>query len=100
MKTFTIRAKGSNTTSVHDIVHSDIDRDIKFRKGCQFAIVLSSYYSMHNGNPGYSTYKSAARAAVASRKTNISHKIIDVDGVEYMTTRRHDGFDLVPIVNS
>lgn len=55
------------------------DRDIRFPKGCIFAVVLSSYY----GGKGYTTHKSVAATVAASRKEESSHAIIDARGNEY-----------------
>ena len=95
MQVLTIEAKGSNTGNIHDIADSNMDRDIKFRKGCLFAVVLASYYNAHQSNRGYSTYKTAQAAAKGSRKVNASNKVIDISGVEYQVNPTYDGFDLV-----
>jgi hypothetical protein len=95
MKTYTIPAKGSNTGSIHDIADANVERDIKFRKGCQFAVVMASYYQAHFSNRGYSTYKSSTAAAKASNKLNASNTVIDTEGMQYDVIRNYDGFDLV-----
>jgi hypothetical protein len=72
----------SGTGSIHDIASDMQDREIKFGKGCKYAVVLSSYY----GGKGYTTHQTAEAAARASRKNkDYSHAIIDTDGNRYTT---------------
>lgn len=80
MTTITIPQKISNFGSIHDIASDLFDRDIVFLPGCEYAVILASYY----GGKGYTTHKTAAAAAVASAKqADYSHTIIDTEGNEY-----------------
>jgi len=80
MTTYTIPQKQSNSGSIHDIASDMFDRDIVFAPGCNFAIVLASYY----GGKGYTTHKTMAAAIAASRRNKeFSHRIIDTEGNEY-----------------
>ena len=38
MKTYTIPQKMSGTGTIHDIASQHYDREIRFRKGCEYAI--------------------------------------------------------------
>jgi hypothetical protein len=81
MTTYTIPQKQSNSGSIHDIASDMFDRDIVFAPGCNFAIVLASYY----GGKGYTTHKTGAAAIAASRRNKeFSHRIIDTEGNEYL----------------
>lgn len=80
MKTYTIPAKMSGTGSIHDIASQHYDREIKFRKGCEYAIVWASYYG-----DTYKTFKSAEACAKAARKIDDSFVIIDSDGNRYVS---------------
>lgn len=81
MKTvYTIEKKMSGTGSIHDIASDLFDRDIVFGPGCQYAVVLASYY----GGKGYSTHKTEAATISASNKQqDYSHAIIDTTGTRY-----------------
>lgn len=80
MTTYTIPQKMSCSGSIHDIASDLYDREIKFTKGCKFAVVLSSYY----GGKGYTTHKTEEAAIRASRANNdYSHAIIDTYGSQY-----------------
>jgi hypothetical protein len=88
MKVYTIEQKMSGTGNIHDIASEHYDREIKFRRGTKFAVVLASYYGDH-----YSTHKTKdAAAEMSARQTRlgVSHKIIDTDGNEYIS----DGYTL------
>lgn len=80
MKTYTIPAKMSGTGSIHDIASQHYDREIKFKKGCEYAIVWASYYG-----DIYKTFKSAEACAKAARKIDDSFVIIDSDGNRYVS---------------
>lgn len=81
MKTYTINQKMAGTGSIHDIASNMLDRDIDFAPGCDFAVVLASYY----GGKGYTTHRTESAAIAASRKNSeYSHKIIDAQGREYI----------------
>ena len=80
MATYTIPRKMSGTGSIHDIASDQIDRNIVFAPGCKYAVVLAAYY----GGKGYTTHKTAALAAAASRRSaGYSHVIIDATGRKY-----------------
>jgi hypothetical protein len=77
MTTYTIPAKQSNTGTIHDLARQDESRSVRFALGCQFAVVLASFY----GGKGYTTHKTAQAAIRASRKVKAySHEIIDCAG--------------------
>lgn len=81
MKKFIINQKQSGTGSIHDIASDQYDREIIFRNGCKFAVVLSSYY----GGKGYTTHKTPYAAAKASHANRgYSHTIIDSAGNRYI----------------
>ena len=87
--THTIPAKMAGTGSIHDIASEHGDRVIRFAPGCIYAVVCASYY----GGKGYTTHSTAAAAVAASKRLgDYSHRIISVDGIEYMVA--YD--DLVP----
>lgn len=79
MTIYTIPQKQSGTGTIHDIASDMYDRDIRFPKGCIFAVVLASYY----GGKGYTTHKSVAATIAASKREKSSHSIIDARGKEY-----------------
>lgn len=80
MKTYTIPQKMSGTGTIHDIASDMHDRDIVFAPGCNYAVVLASYY----GGKGYTTHKTEQTAIAASvRNKDYSHEIIDQDGNTY-----------------
>ena len=58
MKELVLRQKQSNSGSIHDIESSNFERVIKFAKGCQYAVVIASYY----GGKGYTTHKTLGNA--------------------------------------
>lgn len=79
MKKVIIPQKMSGTGSIHDIA-SQQDREIKFPKGSQFAVVLASYY----GGKGYTTHATESATIQADRRQNdYSRQIIGVDGWPY-----------------
>lgn len=78
MKTYTIPQKMSGTGTIHDIASQHYDREIKFRKGCEYAIVWASFYG-----DIYKTFKTAEACAKAARKIKDSFTIIDADGNRY-----------------
>lgn len=78
--TYTIPRKMSGTGTIHDLASEHNDRDIVFGAGCVFAVVKASYY----GGKGYTTHKTEAAAAKASRAVaDYSHQVIDRDGESY-----------------
>lgn len=78
MKTYTIKQKMSGSGSIHDLASQHYDREIKFRKGTKYAVVLSSYYGDH-----YTTHTDEYNAIRQANKTCESHHIIDTDGNVY-----------------
>jgi hypothetical protein len=79
---YTIPQKMSGTGSIHDIASDLWDRDINFRPGCKFAVVLAAYY----GGKGYSTHRTAraaCRRAFELKKQGYSLQVIDRQGREY-----------------
>lgn len=80
MITYTIEQKMSGTGSIHDIASDQYDREIKFRTGTKYAVVLASYYGDH-----YTTHKTEAAAIRAARRqSDYSLDIIDRDGNRYL----------------
>lgn len=79
MKTVIIPQKMSNTGSIHDIASENGDREIKFPKGAQYAIVFASYY----GGRDYTTHRTAATAIKAYKAAKYSCTIVGVDGWDY-----------------
>ena len=79
MRIYTIKQKMSGTGNIHDVASEHYDREIKFRAGTKYAVVLASYYGDH-----YTTHKTARTAARMSNSLNHSHKIIDADGNHYV----------------
>jgi len=81
MTTYTIPQKMSGTGSIHDIASEHFDRDIVFAPGCNYAVVLASYY----GGKGYTTHRTAEAAAKAARRlSDWSYRIIDQTGRGYL----------------
>jgi hypothetical protein len=79
MKTYTIPARISGTGSIHSIASEFYDREIKFRKDCEYAVVLASYYG-----DTYKTFKSEKACARYARKMkDYSYQIIDAEGNRY-----------------
>ena len=80
MKVYTIPQKISGTGTIHDIASQHYDREIKFRKGYKFAVVLAAYY----GTNIYTTHRTAEAAAAESvKQDDFSHTIIDDTGKAY-----------------
>lgn len=82
MKVYTIEQKMSGTGTIHDIANEHYDREIKFRKGTRYAVVLASYY----GGRGYTTHKtpeSAAKMSDRQTRDGHSHMVIDHKGDVY-----------------
>ncbi len=81
MKKIIIPQKQSNTGSIHDIASQNYDREIKFPKGAQYAVVLASYY----GGKGYTTHASKSATIQANkRQSEFSRQTIGVDGWPYI----------------
>lgn len=90
MKKVIIPQKMSGTGTIHDIASQHYDREIKFPKGAQFAVVLASYY----GGKGYTTHASESATIQADkRQGEFSRQIIGVDGWLYEVdmSRSYDG---------
>lgn len=80
MKKVIIPQKMSGTGSIHDIASQHCDREIKFPKGAEYAVVLASYY----GGRGYTTHTSEQATIQANkRQSDFSRQIIGVDGYVY-----------------
>jgi len=80
MKVYTIKQKMSGTGSIHDIASDLYDRDIMFREGERFAVVLAAYY----GGRGYTTHRTEeATIRQAHNVGEYSYEIIDSDGNFY-----------------
>jgi len=80
MKTYTIKAKMSNTGTIHDIASDMHDRVINFRGDTQYAVVLAAYY----GGKGYTTHVSEGAAAKkALSLKGYSYEIIGTKGKQY-----------------
>jgi hypothetical protein len=80
MKIYTIKQKMSGTGTIHDIASEHYDREIKFREGTIYAVVLASYYG------GYTTHKTAEKAAKVSdrlAREGYSHVVLDAEGCGY-----------------
>jgi len=89
MKVYTIEQKMSGTGNIHDLASEHYDREIKFRKGTKYAVVLAAYYGNH-----YTTHKTkdaAADMSNAQTKQGYSHVVIDTDGNTYTS----NGYTLV-----
>lgn len=78
MKTVTIEQ--SQNTNIHQIASEYHDRDIRFTKGKEYAVLLPSYYTLN-----YSTHSTLLLAAKAAKKLEklgyYNVTIIDSDGV-------------------
>lgn len=77
---YTIPQKMSNSGTIHDIESDLYERDIVFRGGAKYAVVLAAYY----GGKGYTTHMtedSAVRAYNRAKQT--SKVIIDTNGRRY-----------------
>jgi len=94
---YTITSKMSNTGSIHDIASSDYDRDIIFKNGALYAVVLASYY----GGKGYTTHKTKDAAIKKSSqltRDGFSHAIIDTEGAQYDIKDNWHGKSLVKAI--
>ena len=88
MKTLTISQDLHR--NIHSIADQNCDRDINFPSGCEYAVVLASYY----GGKGYTCHKTADAAMEKSQKeSEYSHQIIDTDG----NILDMNGYDLVVV---
>lgn len=80
MATVIIEQKTSGTGNIHDLASQHFDREIVFRAGCKFAVVLASYY----GGKGYTTHRTESAAIAASKRNgDYSHQVIDDEGNRY-----------------
>jgi hypothetical protein len=90
MTTITIPQKMSGTGTIHDVESQHHAREIKFKRGEQYAVVLADYY----GGKGYTTHRTAAAAVKQSNKEReFSHQIVDRNGRWYYC----DGYELIPM---
>lgn len=86
MKKVIIPQKQSNTGSIHDIASHHYDREIKFPKGAQYAIVLASFY----GDDEYTTHKTESATIQADkRQSEYSRTIVGADGWVYQVDKFH-----------
>lgn len=79
--------------SIHSIANTLFDRDIEFKKGCDYAVVKASFYS----GKGYTTHKTIAATVKQSlllTKNNYSHKVIDSNGKQYDVVIRNNEYKL------
>ena len=84
MTTYTIERKPSNSGTIYDLASDMYDRDIRFRAGTKYAVVLPAYYG-----DSYTTHRTAESAI--RQKTLCKYQgpvIIDADGTTYV---EHDG---------
>lgn len=91
MKVFTIPL--DVCANIHSIANTLFDRDIKFNKDCDYAVVKASFYS----GKGYSTHKTikaAIKQSLLLTKNNYSHKIIDSNGKQYDVVIRNGQYTL------
>jgi len=80
MKTLTIDRKGSGAGNIHDIASDIDDRNIEFRAGSKYAVVLAAYY----GGKGYTTHRTEEAAVETYNRVSKewSCRIINRDGDE------------------
>lgn len=78
MKTVTIPQKMSGTGTIHDLASQHFEREIKFREGQKFAIVLASYYG--DGNMYWTTSTIERAIKLHEKKGEYSHAIMDDNG--------------------
>ena len=79
---YTIPQKQSGTGSIYDIASEHCDREIKFIRGANFAVVLPVYY----GGKGYTTHQTWGATIKQSNyltASRIYHEIIDPNGNMY-----------------
>ena len=69
----------SGTGSIHDIASDQFDRDIIFRGGAKYAVVLAAYY----GGRGYYTTSTVEGLVALDKKYHeYSRTLITSDGTE------------------
>jgi len=89
MKVYTIEKKMLGTGTIHDVASDQFDREIKFRNGTKYAVVLAAFYG-----DCYSTHKTKDAAADMSNfqaRAGYSHVVIDTEGNTYTS----NGYTLV-----
>jgi hypothetical protein len=79
--TYTITGKMSGTGTIHDLA-AEYDREIKFRGGTKYAVVLIAYYG-HNLYTTHRTAEAAIRESKKQTRGGWEHVIIDSEGAEY-----------------
>lgn len=82
MKTLIIPKKMSNSGNIYDLASNLYDREIKFKEGEKFAVILPSYY----GGKGYTIHKSADSAIRQAKKLwkqGYNYEIKDFAGFSY-----------------
>ena len=62
----TIQQKMSGTGTIHDAASQLYDREIRFRRGEIYAVVVAAYYIERSGRRGYSCHRTA-EAAIRAR---------------------------------
>jgi len=76
-KTKTLTISKHLHRNIRSIAYQNFDRDINFPSGCEYSVVLASYY----GGKGYTCHKTADAAMEKSQKeSEYYHQIIDIDG--------------------
>ena len=68
----------SGTGTIHDIASEHFDREIKFPKGHEYALVLASYYG--GGGLYYTAKTPKGLLRLLDRHGEFSHVIMDSDG--------------------
>jgi len=82
MKTLIINQKMSGTGTIHDIASQHYAREIYFKKGEKYTVVLASYYGDISTN--HKTSGAAAKkSALLCKRGCESHEILDPNGDFY-----------------
>lgn len=87
-----LKQKSSNSGSIHDIRSDRFDLEIKFRKGCEFAVVKASYYNDFD----YTTHKTLD-AAISARAAlgDYSAQVITSNGYYALTDEPIYGCEVI-----
>lgn len=92
MKKVIIPQKMSGTGSIYDIASVYQDREIKFPKGAEYAVVLAAFY----GGKGYTTHSTESATIQADkRQAEYSRQIVGVDGWVYHIEPDGNGYDML-----
>ena len=80
MEILTIDRKESGCGNIHSLSSDLEDREIRFRKGTEYAVVLAAYY----GGKGYTTHRTEEAAVETYKRLSKewSCRIVDTDGNE------------------